>query len=139
MQAFAPADAGNGFNRKSLANKLEGLKMKYAEVLGIIADWSAILTAAIAVLAFGKFELERRQRMSALERYLRNEKLSGHDQGQRSVIHLMSRLSLSEGEILSAAFRSSKISCVTSVDAQGRADAIMFEYDGRDIPLPKKL
>lgn len=54
-------------------------------------------------------------------------------------MHLMARLSLTEAEVLSAAFRSKKISPVVGVDDKGRADKLLFEYSGEDLPVPKKF
>ena len=54
-------------------------------------------------------------------------------------MHLMARLSLTEAEVLSAAFRSNKISPVVGVNDEGRADTLLFEYSGEDLPAPKKF
>jgi hypothetical protein len=47
--------------------------------------------------------------------------------------NLMAQLSLTEPEVLSAAFRSKKISPAVSADNKGRADILMFEYTGPDL------
>ena len=112
--------------------------MIYEKMVSIVANWSAILTAVVAVSGYGRYLIGQCERRSKLEAYLRSEKLRGIDQGRRSIIHLMGNLSMTEAELLSAAFRSKTVnSCF--VVADGRADALLFEYVGADVPIPKKL
>lgn len=113
--------------------------MTYIEGLAIASDWAAILTAAIAVVAYGRFVWEQMQRRRSLEHYLREEKLRRHDEGRRSVIHLMANLAMTEAEILAAAFQSKFVIAVPGVDESGKASRLLFEYDGDDVPLPSKL
>jgi hypothetical protein len=103
--------------------------MTYRGLLEITAQWAAILTAAIAALAYGRYAYERFQKRRRLENYLKDETESGVDQGKRTVIHLMARLSMTESEVLDAAFRSKHVRPAVSVDWQGRADALLFEYE----------
>lgn len=44
------------------------------------------------------------------------------------MLHLMARLSMTEAEVLDAAFWSPKVRPVLTEDDQGRADRILFEY-----------
>lgn len=113
--------------------------MTYADSLTIAANWATILTAAIATVAYGRFIIGQWQRRKSLEAYLREEKLRRYDEGRRSVIHLMANLAMTETEILAAAFQSKIITTVPGVDDNGRASRLLFEYDGDDVPAPRKL
>jgi hypothetical protein len=113
--------------------------MNYEEMLEITANWAAILTAMVATLAYFGFVRAQWRRRRALERYLRDEKLSGRDDGRRTVVHLMANLAMTEAEVLHAGFHSRKIKSVPGIDDQGRAIRIYFEYDGSDVPPPRKL
>ena len=113
--------------------------MDYGQILGITANWAAILTAVVATTAYGRYLCNQIAQRRALENYLRSEKTTGGDSGQRTVLHLMANLSLTESEVLSSAFRSKKVSPAVSVDERGRADTLMFQYTGSDLPLPTKF
>ena len=107
--------------------------------LEILANIAAILTAMIAVWAYGRFLWERRQKRIRLETHLRDEKNSA-DQGQRTVLHLVAHLGMSEAEIVDAAFKSKVIRRLVSVDDQGRADRLLleYEYDESNVFLGKR-
>ncbi|WP_299809453.1 hypothetical protein [uncultured Roseibium sp.] len=113
--------------------------MTYNEILGAVANWAAILTAVVATTAYGRFLYQQHRQTRALEKHLKMEMASGKDTGKRTVLHLMAALSLTETEVLSAAFRSRKVSPAIITDAKGRADGLMFVYDGPDAPIPKKF
>jgi uncharacterized membrane protein YdjX (TVP38/TMEM64 family) len=113
--------------------------MNYDHLLGVIANWAAILTAVVATTAYGRYVYNQVAQRRALENYLRTEKADGDDAGMRTVLNLMAQLSLTESEVLSAAFRSTKVNPAVSVDEKGRADILMFEYTGSDLPLPNKF
>lgn len=112
--------------------------MVYEKAVSIVANWSAILTAVVAVVGYGGYLIGQCERRSRLEAYLRDEKIRGVDQGCRSVVHLMGNLSMTEAELLSAAFRSKTVES-RFVVADGRADALLFEYVGADVPQPSKF
>lgn len=113
--------------------------MNYEKYVSIVANWSAILTAFIAVLGYGRYVISQWDQRRALENYLREEKRMGHDEGRRSIIHLMGNLSMSEAELLSAAFRSDKVRSRVRSDGDGRADGLLFEYLGADLPAPQRF
>lgn len=113
--------------------------MSGKDVLEIVANLAAVLTACIATLAYGRFWCAQRARQKTLEDYLRDEKLARHDEGRRSVIHLMANLAMTETEVLHAAFQSRKISSTPGIDDQGRAIRLLFEYYGNDVPEPQKF
>lgn len=97
--------------------------------LSFWANLAAIFTAVIAVFGYGKYQLDARCRRKKLESYLKNEKAKGSDQGQRSALHLMARLGLTEAEILHASFSSKHIIRKIATDQEtNRAEALLFEY-----------
>ena len=100
--------------------------------LGIVSDIAAILTAAVAGWAGLYFWIDIRGKRQRLEAYLKQVKdtAKDDDKGQRSILHLMARLGLTEAEILHASFRSSRIKRTLAADKDtGRADAMLLEYD----------
>ena len=102
----------------------------YECALGMAANWAAILTAIIAVLAYGRYEWSRCQKRLRLEKHLKAEKAKGTDKGQRTVLHLVAHLSMSEDDVLDAAFRSKRVQCVTTSDQEGYVSKLLFEYVG---------
>ncbi len=106
--------------------------MTYGQLLVITANWAAILTAVVATTAYGRYLCIQVSQRHVVEKHLRSEKATGKNSGKRTVLHLMANLSLTETEVLSAAFRSKKVSPAVSVDEVGRADALLFEYTGPD-------
>ena len=105
--------------------------MTYSRVLEITSHWAAILTAGVAVWAYCRYLGERRQKRKRLETYLKAEKEAGKDKGQRTVLHLVAHLGMTETEVVDAAFRSKCTRRVVSTDEKGHASALMFEYDSR--------
>jgi hypothetical protein len=102
------------------------------EWLTVIADIGAILTAGVAVVGGGYLWRDRRGKQTKLENYLKAEKqnASRGDKGQRSILHLMARLGMTEGEVLQASFRSKCIERRLSADDKtGRATAMLLEYE----------
>lgn len=102
--------------------------MSYQELLGLAANWAAILTAVVAVWAYGFYHFERCRKRSKLESYLKAEKEKKVDRGQRTVLHLVAHLNMSESDVLDAAFRSKKVQCVTASDNKDRVALILFEH-----------
>lgn len=95
-----------------------------------LADLSAVLTAAVAVWLWLKFVWVARTRRRKLEDYLKGERSNpALDQGMRSILHLMSNLSMTEEQIYSAAFSSKVVSAVPLVSENGPfASKILFVY-----------
>ncbi|MCH9764505.1 MAG: hypothetical protein K0U34_00725 [Alphaproteobacteria bacterium] len=103
--------------------------MAYTDVLEIAAHWAAIVTACIAGIAGLRFWMERRAKRRKLERYLKHEKDKGTDKGQRTLLHLTSRLAMTESDILQAAFSSRHIKTRVGADSETkRADTLFLEY-----------
>ena len=100
----------------------------YERVLGIAANWAAILTAVVAVWAYGRYAWVRYEKRARLEQHLKAEKANGTDKGQRTILHLVARLSMTENDVLDAAFRSKPVRCVTNSDNKGYVAQLLFEY-----------
>ena len=93
------------------------------------ADLAAILTAIVAVFGYGRYRWDANCKRRKMEDYLKGEKNRSKNQGQRSMLHLMARLGLTEAEILHASFSSKHIVRKIAKDAKtGRATALLFEY-----------
>ena len=105
--------------------------MTYSRVLEVTSHWAAILTAGVAVWAYSRYLYERRQKRLRLEAYLKAERKAGKDKGQRTVLHLVAQLGMTETEVVDAAFRSKCIRRVVSTDSKGHAKDLMLEYDPR--------
>ncbi len=103
--------------------------MTYLRILEVASHWAAILTAIVAVSASGWYFRERRRKRRRLETYLKAEKNAGRDQGQRTLMHLVAQLGMTETEVVDCAFRSKCIRRVVIVDSEGRASGLMLEYD----------
>ncbi|MDG2002390.1 MAG: hypothetical protein P8J20_03575 [Novosphingobium sp.] len=97
--------------------------------LELLAQLAAIATAVIATVAAGWVWLDVRRKRRRLEDYLKAEMATGGDKGQRTILHLMAKLGLTESEILHASFRSNKIIRRLSVeDGTGHAHRMLLEY-----------
>lgn len=100
--------------------------------LQAFADISAIVTAAVALLAYFHFGLRSLRQRWRLEKYLRDEapgKRGKGDAGARTVLHLIAAIGMTETEILDAAFRSRHVKLSTAADPDtGRASAIFLKY-----------
>ena len=102
--------------------------MTYHRILETVSHLAAILTAGVAAVAYGSYLYERCQKRRRLESHLKAEKEGGQDKGQRTVLHLVARLGMTETEVVDAAFRSKCIRRVVKPDTEGYAETLMFEY-----------
>ena len=102
----------------------------YTHLLEIAANWAAVLTALIAASFYGRHVLLRCLKRSRLEDYLKAEKAKGINKGQRTVLNIVAHLSVTESDVLDAAFRSKRVQCVTSSDKDGYVSKLLFEYAG---------
>jgi len=108
--------------------------MNTKETIEIAGNASAILTALVATLAGVGYKYAAWKKTKCLEDYLRSEKqkniTSREDKGQRSILHLMARVGLTESEILQASFKSRYIKrLLTTSAATHLANDILLEYD----------
>lgn len=101
--------------------------------LGLLANISAIATALIAAVTAIWFWRDARLKRLRLEQYLAAEQAKGEDRGQRSVLHLMTKLGLTEAEILQASFRSRHIKRRIKSDAGGMAAQMLLEFDRKGL------
>ncbi|HEY1615106.1 MAG TPA: hypothetical protein VGF97_15575 [Rhizomicrobium sp.] len=100
------------------------------DYLTTAANVAAILTAISAAAAWVYYIVGQQSKRRKLESYLRSEKSKGADKGQRTVLHLMVRVGLTEDEILQASFRSRHIKRLIATDPKtNRAEAILLAYD----------
>ena len=102
--------------------------MDYASKLSVLANWAAILTGLVAVLAYGQFQWQSFARRRRLEAYLKS--VAGEGQGQKTVLHLMRSLRMTEDELMAAAFHSRRITPRVKPDGDGLAETLLFEYAG---------
>ena len=100
--------------------------MDYASTLSVLASWAAILTAVVAVVAYWQFIWLAVLRRRRLEAYLKSVRDEG--QGQKTVLHLMRELRMTEDEVMSAGLHSRKVTPRVTADGQGLADKLLFEY-----------
>lgn len=97
--------------------------------LGIIANVAAILTALIAGVGYGIYRFDQYDKRCSLEKYLKSEKENKEDHGQRSLLHLMASLGMTEAELLQASFRSKHIDRKIAPNIKtGRAEALLLEW-----------
>jgi len=93
------------------------------------ANAIAILTAVVAVSGFGVYHWRQFHKCQRLERYLKSEKAKDEDRGQRSLVHLMAKVGLTESELKQASIRSKHIVRKIVKDGKtGRADSILLEW-----------
>ena len=102
--------------------------MDYASLLSVLSNWAAILTAVIAVMAYVQFVVFQWVRRRRLEAYLRTVQNEGR--GQKTVLHLMRNLRMTEAEVLAAGLRSKKVDPVVKPNEDGLADKLLFVYVG---------
>ena len=97
--------------------------------LATVANIAAILTALVAGFGYGAYRFDRYRKRRKLEAYLKAEMARGTDKGQRSLLHLMARLGMTEAELLQASFQSAHIDRkVAADDKNGRASALLLEW-----------
>lgn len=96
--------------------------------VGLAANVAAILTAAIAVWVWLWFRTQKALRRRRLEEYLKEVKSARDGMGQRTVLHLMANLRMTEAQVFDAAFDSKHVMTVPGQDHTGIANRIYFEY-----------
>lgn len=97
--------------------------------LSFVANIAAILTAIIAVLGYGAYRWDQRKKRKKMEEYLKAEKDAGKGRGQRSLLHLMANVGMTEAELIQASFRSNHIERkIAPDDKTGRAVSLLLEW-----------
>ena len=99
--------------------------------LETIANVGAIVTAVITALVSSWYFHQRCQKRLRLENYLKAQKDAGANKGQRTVMHLVAALGMTEAEIVDAAFRSGHIERKVTVDQDGAASRLLLEYSAK--------
>lgn len=101
-------------------------------MLDTIDHVASILTALVALVAYGQYQWKRRSKRKLLEDFLRNEhpgKREPNDKGRRTVMHIMAELGMTEADVLDAAFSSRRVKRTPAQNRDtGRAEAIYLEY-----------
>ena len=103
-------------------------------MLDDLANLASIVTALIAEFVYVRFECRRRQKLKALENYLKPcpMTLGADDTGVRTILHLMAELRMTESEILDAAFRNPNVTSYTAVDPlTRRANCLFLRHKAR--------
>jgi len=85
------------------------------------ADIAVIGTATVGIYGYCKYRCDLSHKMKRLEEYLhkaKTEDLANGKHGQHSIYHLVSRVGLTEDEVIQASFRSKHIVCKTRSGAR---------------------
>ncbi len=100
-------------------------------MLSILGNLAAIATAVVAVVGYWLYRRDLRQKRRQLEAYLMDQKSDARrdDKGQRSILHLMARVGMTEAELLHASFKSRHVGRVIAADPEtNRAEALLLVY-----------
>ncbi|MBB3356018.1 putative iron-regulated membrane protein [Rhizobium sp. BK049] len=106
--------------------------------LETLANVAAVVTALVAIFAYGRYLWERRAKRLRLEKHLAEERDTSDDMGQRTLLHLIAHLGMSEADIIDAAFRSKVVKRKVATDDKGRADRLLLYYDDGTAVAPSK-
>ncbi len=96
-----------------------------------IAHVAAIATAGVALVAYCRYQNERSRKIKRLVDYLRDQKKKNVDKGQRTLIHLIRHVGMTEAELLNASFENKNIDRRVKEDDDGDAHKIYLEYVGK--------
>ena len=103
--------------------------------LADLGNIAAISTAGVAAGGYGLYRRDQWRKRRKLEDYLKAEEAKKIDRGQRTILHLMAELGLTESEILRASFASNHIARRIAPDPKtNRAKELLFEYRKHKIP-----
>lgn len=100
--------------------------------LTVVANAASIITAAVATVAYANYRLTWCRKKKRLEDYLRQEKESGHDKGQRTVLQIVREVGISESDIMACAFEMKTIARRVRTNKEtGLAEVLFLEYVGK--------
>ncbi|HXM18336.1 MAG TPA: hypothetical protein VN934_05945 [Candidatus Tumulicola sp.] len=102
----------------------------YADVATIVASIVVVFGSVIALWQAVRSKRALREKRKRLENVLRSEKQKQIDNGQRTVPFLISRTGLTEEEIMKAGVDNPLVRRVVSVNFDGKARQVLFEYVG---------
>ncbi len=102
-----------------------------------MADWASVFTfvvtllgAVVGIYGYARYRCQIRHKRIRLENYLREEKATSGDKGQRSILRIMGDVGLTQDEILQASFGNARIGRCVTQDEQGFAKLLLLEYVG---------
>jgi hypothetical protein len=99
------------------------------DYFGIVANIAAIITAIVAVSAWGYYRWNLRRKRRRLENYLKaiwnNQRLKNKG---RTLISLSAALAMTEADIMQAAFDSNRVRRRPKEDQNGNAVELLLEY-----------
>ena len=98
--------------------------------IDILAGLASIITGLVALAAALHFRREQTRQQRKLESYLREVKVgAGEGEAQRTLLHLMAKLGMSEAEVLHASYRSEFIKCPAAANVNTRrVPDLLLEY-----------
>lgn len=104
--------------------------MAHNDLFALTANISETITGIVAFIGAIYYVCRKRQRQTKLIDYLtaaRKEDTGTDRTGARSVLHLMGHLSMTEADLLGAAFGNDRVRTLIGSDEQGRADRLLFQ------------
>jgi hypothetical protein len=110
------------------------------DLLSVVANFAAVITAAVALIAGTRFLYRAIKRRRALESLLKrvrahDEEYSVGGKGERTILYLMAHLAMTESQVLDAAFSSRRVKRWLANDPKsGRSNAMYFQYDPKGGP-----
>lgn len=99
-----------------------------ANISSIATFFITAVATLIGVWGYFSFRYENYLKRRELEDYLKEQKEQLNDKGQRSLLHLVRHVGLTEDEILKISFKSKRIQRRIKKDAEGYAESLLFEY-----------
>jgi hypothetical protein len=111
-----------------------GKFMGWEQWLSIASNFAQAATGLLAGAAAIYYFYRKADRRWKMEAYLQEARCAGeqgNDMGARSIVHLMGNCTLTEAQVLEAAFSSSKIRSWVTVNDEGRADRLLFQFNDK--------
>ena len=105
---------------------------RWADLTSILTLIITFIGAVVGIYGYTRYRYDLCRKSKGLEKYLRDEKTQskGADKGQRSILHIIRYVGLTEDEIIQASFRNPRIARRVTTDHQtGLARDLLFEYD----------
>src|SRR5947209_1346351 len=114
------------FNRqkREIGSLKKTTEVEKPMTLNDAANYASVITPIVGLSAWGWYEFGRWCKRRKLEQYLKGEKETetGGDHGQRTILHVMTYVGLTESEVLQASFNSKHVIRRLKADAKGYAD-----------------
>lgn len=100
----------------------------WANIASIITLIITTVATSVGLWGYFSYCFNAKQKRRKLEQYLKEQKEKLHGQGQRSLIHLVRHVGLTEDEIIQISFKSKRIERRIKKDEEGYAKSLLFEY-----------